>query len=86
MYFLLVTSCPIAGSGIFISINASGTEIEDFRNAAADLAVALDRGEAEEVCDSMGKRFSLAGRQSQYHKSFGTNMKPAPVDASIASV
>lgn len=78
---------PDSGFGIFISINASGTEIEDFRNAAADLAVALDRGEAEAVATIYGQAVSsLAGRQSQYRKSIWRNMKPAPVDASIAGV
>src|SRR5690606_14029462 len=78
---------PDTGFGIFISINASGTEIEDFRNAAANLAVALDRGEADAVTALYEQAVcSLTEKQSQYRKSIWRNKKQAPVDAPIAGV
>lgn len=78
---------PDTGFGIFISINASGTEIEDFRNAVANLAVALDRGEADAVTALYEQAVcSLTEKQSQYRKSIWRNKKQAPIDAPIAGV
>lgn len=78
---------PVSEFGIFISINASGTEIEDFRNAAANLAVELACGhadDAQKLCDQAVT--SLKEKQSHYRKSIWQGAKPAASNAAIAGV
>lgn len=78
---------PSSGFGIFISINASGTEIEDFRNAAANLAVELDRSSAHETQKIYDQAVaSLKEKQSHYRKSVWQGAQPAALNAAIAGV
>ncbi len=78
---------PSTGFGIFISINASGTEIEDFRNIAANLAVELDRGNAKEtqkLCQLAVKE--LAEKQKHYRKAVWNGAQPVPLNTAIAGI
>ena len=78
---------PDAEFGIFISINASGTEIEDFRNAAVNLAVELARGHSDETQKLYDQAVeTLKEKQSQYRKSIWQGAKPAPVNSAIAGI
>lgn len=78
---------PETGFGIFISINASGVEVEDFRNAAADLAVALDRGHADDAQKLyLQAAEKLAQKQSQYRKSIWKDLRPAAVNSAITGL
>ncbi|MDM7852534.1 serine hydrolase domain-containing protein [Pseudochrobactrum kiredjianiae] len=76
---------PDAEFGIFISINASGTEVEDFRNAAVNLAVELAHGDADDaqkLCDQAAE--TLQEKQSHYRKCIWHGLKTAPVNSVIA--
>lgn len=78
---------PDSGFGIFISINASGTEVEDFRNAAANLAVALDFGDADDAQQLFDAAVSdLTEKQSRYRKSVWQDAKPVPLNSALAGL
>lgn len=78
---------PSTGFGVFISINASGSEVEDFRNAAINMAVELDRGDSAAI-DAIWQSAidGLKEKQSHYRKSIWQGAKEAPVNAAIAGI